>query len=192
MYDNFVLVNKPKSVNTDQELNPFEQSFATTPTSTYEFIQVNKWVSDTSSCKSNVETVSSIDSEDLTKKRPKRQRKRAPKKFDNEQDRRDFLERNRLAALKCRQRKKQWLSNLQDRMEFLTQDNEQLEIETNVMKREIMELKQLLMAHEDCPNFNHHTRGKPYFLSNNNNNNNNNNGSSGSGSSSNNNSYTMI
>ncbi|KAI9258540.1 hypothetical protein BY458DRAFT_517845 [Sporodiniella umbellata] len=177
MFDSFALVNKKSnsSVN-DQEHNPFEQSFASTPPSTYEFIQVNnhKWGSDSGSCKSNIDTVSSLESEDrLVKKtskettaRPKRQRKRAPKIFQNEEDRRDFLERNRLAALKCRQRKKQWLSNLQDRMDFLTQDNEQLEVETNQMKQEIAQLKQLLMSHKDCPKFNSASLSeKQYFQS---------------------------
>ncbi|KAI8344475.1 hypothetical protein BC941DRAFT_330440, partial [Chlamydoabsidia padenii] len=54
-------------------------------------------------------------------------------------------------ALKCRQRKKQWLNNLQAKVEYLTNDNEQLQIQTNALREEIMNLKTLLLAHKDCP-----------------------------------------
>lgn len=44
---------------------------------------------------------SSVDSDDtVQQKKPKtKHRKRAPKKFENEEQRRDFLERNRLGKL---------------------------------------------------------------------------------------------
>ncbi|ORZ08984.1 hypothetical protein BCR42DRAFT_424407 [Absidia repens] len=74
-----------------------------------------------------------------------------PRTDDEDEKRKNFLERNRLAALKCRQRKKQWLNNLQAKVEFLTNDNEQLQIQTNALREEIMNLKTLLLAHKDCP-----------------------------------------
>lgn len=58
-----------------------------------------------------------------------------------------------LAALKCRQRKKQWLLNLQTRVEFLTNDNDHLQMESEALRKEVMELKTLLLAHKDCPNY---------------------------------------
>ncbi|ORZ13654.1 hypothetical protein BCR42DRAFT_418800 [Absidia repens] len=70
---------------------------------------------------------------------------------EDDEKRKNFLERNRLAALKCRQRKKQWLNNLQAKVEYLTNDNEQLQIQTNSLRDEIMNLKTLLLAHKDCP-----------------------------------------
>ncbi|KAI9469797.1 MAG: hypothetical protein EXX96DRAFT_654234 [Benjaminiella poitrasii] len=70
---------------------------------------------------------------------------------EDEEKRKNFLERNRIAALKCRQRKKQWLQNLQDKVEYLTADNEQLHLQTNALKEELIQLKTLLMAHKDCP-----------------------------------------
>ncbi|KAI8061800.1 hypothetical protein BC940DRAFT_336761 [Gongronella butleri] len=70
---------------------------------------------------------------------------------EEDEKRRNFLERNRLAALKCRQRKKQWLNNLQAKVEFLTNDNERLQMETTAMRDEIMQLKSLLLQHKDCP-----------------------------------------
>ncbi|KAF9908385.1 hypothetical protein EC991_009840 [Linnemannia zychae] len=80
------------------------------------------------------------------KKRP------APEdKMDDEEKRKNFLERNRQAALKCRQRKKQWLSNLQAKVEYLTTDNEHLQTQTAALRDEIIHLKALLLAHKDCP-----------------------------------------
>ncbi|KAG0244191.1 hypothetical protein BGW41_000178 [Actinomortierella wolfii] len=71
--------------------------------------------------------------------------------MDEEEKRRNFLERNRQAALKCRQRKKQWLSNLQAKVEYLTTDNEHLQSQTAALRDEIIHLKALLLAHKDCP-----------------------------------------
>ena len=55
-----------------------------------------------------------------------------------------------LAALKCRQRKKQWLNNLQAKVEYLANDNEQLQVQSNALREEIVNLKTLLLAHKDC------------------------------------------
>ena len=62
-----------------------------------------------------------------------------------------FYSRNALAALKCRQRKKQWLNNLQSKVELLTNENEQLQTQVDSMREEIVNLKTLLLAHKDCP-----------------------------------------
>ncbi|GJJ69561.1 ATF/CREB family transcription factor [Entomortierella parvispora] len=72
-------------------------------------------------------------------------------KMDEEEKRKNFLERNRQAALKCRQRKKQWLSNLQAKVEYLSTDNEHLQAQTAALRDEIIHLKALLLAHKDCP-----------------------------------------
>lgn len=69
---------------------------------------------------------------------------------DEESKRKQFLERNRQAALKCRQRKKQWLANLQHRVEFLATDNEQLQSQATMLREEVLNLKTLLLAHRDC------------------------------------------
>ncbi|KAI7879142.1 hypothetical protein K492DRAFT_148693 [Lichtheimia hyalospora FSU 10163] len=85
--------------------------------------------------------------------KPKQQsrKKSRPKTAEDEEKRRNFLERNRIAALKCRQRKKQWLNNLQSKVEVLTTENEQLQMQVETMREEIMNLKTLLLAHKDCP-----------------------------------------
>ncbi|KAI9248142.1 hypothetical protein EDC94DRAFT_625251 [Helicostylum pulchrum] len=69
---------------------------------------------------------------------------------DEESKRKHFLERNRQAALKCRQRKKQWLANLQHRVEYLSTDNEQLQAQATLLREEVLNLKTLLLAHRDC------------------------------------------
>ncbi|KAL7309387.1 Transcription factor, variant 2 [Mucor circinelloides] len=69
---------------------------------------------------------------------------------DEESKRKHFLERNRQAALKCRQRKKQWLANLQHRVEYLSTDNEQLQSQATRLREEVINLKTLLLAHKEC------------------------------------------
>ena len=56
-----------------------------------------------------------------------------------------------IAALKCRQRKKQWLQNLQAKVEYLVNENEQYHLQANALREELIQLKTLLMAHKDCP-----------------------------------------
>lgn len=93
--------------------------------------------------------------------------------MDDDEKRKNFLERNRqgseigkkkymikisckvftmsVAALKCRQRKKQWLNDLQAKADFLTADNEQLQMHICALRDEVMHLRSLLYAHKDCP-----------------------------------------
>ena len=68
-----------------------------------------------------------------------------------EDKRKNFLERNRQAALKCRQRKKAWLASLQTKVESLTQDNEGLQATVTHLTDEIASLRAILAAHRDCP-----------------------------------------
>ncbi len=56
-----------------------------------------------------------------------------------------------VAALKCRQRKKQWLQNLQTKVELYSSENENLSTQINQLREEIVNLKTLLLAHKDCP-----------------------------------------
>lgn len=77
--------------------------------------------------------------------------RRNSKNETDEEKRKSFLERNRQAALKCRQRKKQWLSNLQAKVEFYGNENEILSAQVSALREEIVSLKTLLIAHKDCP-----------------------------------------
>ncbi|KAL2126808.1 hypothetical protein VTI74DRAFT_193 [Chaetomium olivicolor] len=72
-------------------------------------------------------------------------------KMTDEEKRRNFLERNRVAALKCRQRKKQWLANLQTKVEMFSSENETLNATITQLREEVVNLKTLLLAHKDCP-----------------------------------------
>lgn len=56
-----------------------------------------------------------------------------------------------VAALKCRQRKKQWLQNLQNKVEIYSAENDALSSQVQGLREEIVNLKTLLLAHKDCP-----------------------------------------
>lgn len=72
-------------------------------------------------------------------------------KMTDEEKRKNFLERNRVAALKCRQRKKQWLANLQQKVETYSSENDHLLSQISQLREEVVNLKTLLLAHKDCP-----------------------------------------
>ena len=91
------------------------------------------------------------------------------KKMTDEEKRKNFLERNRyddcvtpycrrhannqsrVAALKCRQRKKQWLANLQAKVEIFSSENDSLSAQVAQMREEIVHLKSILIQHKECP-----------------------------------------
>ncbi|KAF2871579.1 Aft1 HRA domain-containing protein [Massariosphaeria phaeospora] len=73
------------------------------------------------------------------------------RKMTDEEKRKNFLERNRIAALKCRQRKKQWLANLQAKVELFSTENDALSATVTQLREEIVNLKTLLLAHKECP-----------------------------------------
>ncbi|XP_033915142.1 cyclic AMP-responsive element-binding protein 5-like isoform X1 [Acipenser ruthenus] len=70
---------------------------------------------------------------------------------DPDERRRKFLERNRAAATRCRQKRKVWVISLEKKAEELTQTNMQLQNEVTMLKTEVTQLKQLLLTHKDCP-----------------------------------------
>ena len=53
--------------------------------------------------------------------------------------------------MKCRQRKKQWLANLQQKVEIFSSENDALAATVTQLREEIVGLKTLLLAHKDCP-----------------------------------------
>ena len=88
----------------------------------------------------------------------KRTRKnaRGPKKlsFDsndpNDMRRSKFLERNRVAASKCRQKKKEWTQNLEGRARDLQSENHSLRLWLESMRDEYMYLKTQIAEHRSC------------------------------------------
>jgi len=63
-----------------------------------------------------------------------------------EEKRKNFLERNRQAALKCRQRKKAWLAQLQAKVEYLETENERLTNALVSSREEISRLSAIVGA----------------------------------------------
>lgn len=61
-----------------------------------------------------------------------------------------FLERNRVAASKCRQKKKEWTSNLEVRARDLQTSKNQLTVVVGSLKEEILFLKGELLKHSSC------------------------------------------
>uniref|UniRef100_A0A4W3IQI7 Cyclic AMP-dependent transcription factor ATF-2 n=1 Tax=Callorhinchus milii TaxID=7868 RepID=A0A4W3IQI7_CALMI len=68
-----------------------------------------------------------------------------------DEKRRKFLERNRAAASRCRQKRKVWVQSLEKKAEDLCSTNVQLQNEVTLLRNEVAQLKQLLLAHKDCP-----------------------------------------
>uniref|UniRef100_A0A4W3I3H3 Cyclic AMP-dependent transcription factor ATF-7 n=1 Tax=Callorhinchus milii TaxID=7868 RepID=A0A4W3I3H3_CALMI len=78
-------------------------------------------------------------------------RRRRLTEEDPDERRRRFLERNRAAASRCRQKRKVWVLSLEKKAEELTHMNVQLQNEVTILRNEVAQLKQLLLAHKDCP-----------------------------------------
>lgn len=89
---------------------------------------------------------------------PKRTRKYAARRSNNTNDstkpedvkRSKFLERNRVAASKCRQKKKEWTQNLENRARELQKNNNQLRMVVESCRQEILFLRGELLKHNQC------------------------------------------
>jgi ATF/CREB family transcription factor len=55
-----------------------------------------------------------------------------------------------VAALKCRQRKKQWLQNLQAKVDLYSQENDALTHTAAQLREQNLQLRQILAGHKDC------------------------------------------
>jgi hypothetical protein len=60
------------------------------------------------------------------------------------------LERNRIAASKCRQKKKEWLTDLEANKSKLEKQHKSLFGDTTKMLDEVTQLKNFLMMHAGC------------------------------------------
>ncbi|XP_077583650.1 cyclic AMP-dependent transcription factor ATF-2 isoform X2 [Stigmatopora nigra] len=78
-------------------------------------------------------------------------RRRRTTSDDPDEKRRKFLERNRAAASRCRQKRKVWVQSLEKKADDLHSVNGQLQSEVTLLRSEVAQLKQLLLAHKDCP-----------------------------------------
>jgi len=92
-----------------------------------------------------------------------RKRKQSSIDFDDEEDddeetaglneaekRARFLERNRIAASKCRKKKKLMNQRLEEKSRLLVQQNRFLSATLAKLRSEVLRLKQLVLIHHDC------------------------------------------
>ncbi|KAK3899931.1 transcription factor atf21 [Staphylotrichum tortipilum] len=106
---------------------------------------------------------SSSSSTDITPPEPELPRKRRKKARkdsvtpDEDGKRRKFLERNRIAASKCREKKKQYVLELEETNKALERSHRALQTEVGNLTQEVGALKHRLMSHAHCndPNIDH-------------------------------------
>lgn len=67
-----------------------------------------------------------------------------------DEKRRKFLERNRVAASKCRQKKKEWTNNLEERARELQKNKAQLAMLVGSLREEMLYLKGEVLKHNNC------------------------------------------
>ena len=93
-----------------------------------------------------------------TSQSPKRARKYAPRGASNAAEpmktedvkRSKFLERNRVAASKCRQKKKEWTQNLENKARELQKNNSSLRLMVDSLRQEVIFLKGEMLKHSSC------------------------------------------
>jgi bZIP transcription factor len=69
---------------------------------------------------------------------------------DDDAKRSRFLERNRLAASKCRQKKKEWTKGLEERARSLQNEKMQLQMMVGSLKSEMIYVREELLKHGNC------------------------------------------
>ncbi|XP_034079583.1 cyclic AMP-dependent transcription factor ATF-7b isoform X2 [Gymnodraco acuticeps] len=92
-----------------------------------------------------------VDFEQVSPAQPTGGRRRRASEMDPDERRERFLERNRAAASRCRQKRKVWVNSLEKKADDLVNMNVSLSNEVGLLRNEVAQLKQLLLAHKDCP-----------------------------------------
>lgn len=65
--------------------------------------------------------------------------------------RKNFLERNRVAASKCRQRKKQLVQKMEDELSFYSTGYRELSAQVSQLRDQLINLRGIVIGHKDCP-----------------------------------------
>ncbi|KAH9901835.1 hypothetical protein F4778DRAFT_127529 [Xylariomycetidae sp. FL2044] len=95
--------------------------------------------------------VRTVDLPPRNKRRPRKPKPREEVDPDVEETKRNkFLERNRVAATKCRQKKKEWVSDLEETKFGLESQNNHLQMEYNNLMNEVGQIRSQLMGHAHC------------------------------------------
>lgn len=77
--------------------------------------------------------------------------KKLPRELTDDEKRKNFLERNRVAASKCRQRKKQLVRKMEDELTFYSSGYRELSSQVTQLREQLVNLKGIIMSHKDCP-----------------------------------------
>ena len=85
-----------------------------------------------------------------TSQRKENRVKQEPEMDEDDSKRNRFLERNRVAASKCRQKKKEWVNDLEETKHDLENLNNSLQMEYNALVLESTRMKNHLMTHANC------------------------------------------
>lgn len=102
--------------------------------------------SDDSTARSNAENQG--DEEDAAKRR--RRKTSASSDAENDPVRRKlFLERNRVAAIRCRKRKKVYMNELKEKVDVYARINDDLQRQTNSMQHDLQQLQQFILSIHD-------------------------------------------
>ncbi|RLV93089.1 Transcriptional regulator SKO1 [Spathaspora sp. JA1] len=64
--------------------------------------------------------------------------------------RKNFLERNRVAASKCRQRKKQLVQKMEEELEFYSNGYRELSAQVTQLHEQLLNLRAIVSGHKDC------------------------------------------
>lgn len=75
-----------------------------------------------------------------------------PDAGDDEGKRAEFLERNRIAASKCRHKKKEWTNNLEAAARQASQQSRELQAIVAELQSELIHYQNELLAHQNCGN----------------------------------------
>lgn len=81
----------------------------------------------------------------------KEEPKKTTKATTEDEKRKQFLERNRVAASKCRQRKKQLFSKMESELSFYSSGYRELSIQVTQLRDQLLQLRGILTNHRDCP-----------------------------------------
>lgn len=85
------------------------------------------------------------------KRRPRKPKPRPHLSMEQEEVKRNkFLERNRVAATKCRQKRKEWQSDLEETKFGLESQNSHLQMEYSGLVNEVSQIRAQLMSHANC------------------------------------------
>ncbi|VUC24684.1 unnamed protein product [Clonostachys rosea] len=151
---------QPKNGEDSLEINDDIDLVAITSSNSHDPIATRK----SSRTSSNSSIPSLVSSASSNNSQPKKRTRKASRKkqqslskqelrtSDKEEDskRNKYLERNRLAASKCRQKKKEWMHDLEETKGILESKHSALQREYSALLQEVSQIKTFLMAHSNC------------------------------------------